>query len=57
MKEMEDKEYAASEGREFLKLITEVNPDEIDEKYEDWEIIAWLEEMDYEWNGASWVAA
>jgi len=55
---MENEEYAASEGREFLKLITEVDPDDIDdeEKYQDYAIIAWLEEMNYEWNGSSWVA-
>ena len=50
-------EYAASEGREFLPLILEgeaLNVD-LDEK-EDWEIIAWLEELGYEWDGSSWVA-
>ena len=48
---------AASEGREFLKLITEVEPDEIDdeEKYSDGDIEIWLEELGYQWNGSSWI--
>ena len=55
---MEDLEEAASEGREFLKLITEVSHDDIDDevKYDDGAIVAWLEEMGYEWNGQSWMA-
>lgn len=55
---MEDLEDAASEGREFLKLITEVSHDDIDDedKYDDGAIVAWLEEMGYEWNGQSWMA-
>ena len=55
---MEDLEEAASEGRDFLKLITEVSHDDIDDedKYDDGAIVAWLEEMGYEWNGQSWVA-
>lgn len=46
---------ASSEGREFLKLITEVDAAVIDNKYEPYAIEAWLEEMGYEWNGGSWV--
>ena len=55
---MEDLEEAASEGRDFLKHITEVSHDDIDDKdkYDDGAIVAWLEEMGYEWNGQSWVA-
>ena len=55
---MEDLEAAASEGREFLKLITEVSHDDIDDEdeYDDGAIVAWLEEMGYGWNGQSWVA-
>ena len=55
---MEDLEEAASEGREFLKLITEVSHDDIDDedKYDDGAIVAWLEEFGYQWNGQSWVA-
>jgi hypothetical protein len=52
-----DYNEAASEGREFLKIITEVPPDVIDDEeiYDDEEIEAWLGEMGYEWNGSSWV--
>ncbi len=55
---MSESSYAASEGREFLKLITEVSHEDIDdeEKYDDGDIEAWLEELGYEWNGQSWVA-
>lgn len=51
-------EYAVSEGREFLKLITDVDHADIDDesKYDDGDIMVWLEEMGYEWNGSSWVA-
>lgn len=44
--------------REFLKLITDVDADDIDdeEKYDDGDIEVWLEEMGYEWNGQSWIA-
>ena len=52
---MSDDTYAQFEGREFLKIITEVDSDEIDE-YEGYAIEAWLEEMGYDWDGASWVA-
>ncbi len=48
---MNDEEYdhdeAASEGREFLKIATEVNEDKI-EAYDDLEITSWLEKMGYE---------
>ena len=47
--------YESSEGRDFLKLITEVDPEKIDRNYAPWEITSWLLEMGYEWNGASWV--
>lgn len=49
---------AADEGREFLKLITEVSHEDIDDegKYDDGDIEVWLEELGYEWNGRSWVA-
>lgn len=55
---MEDLEEAASEGRDFLKLITEVSHDDIDDedKYDDGDIVVWLEELGYQWNGQSWVA-
>lgn len=41
---MDGDTYAQAEGREFLKIVTEVDPDEIDE-YEGYEIEAWLEEV------------
>lgn len=49
---------AAIEGREFLKIITEVDPDIIDDedRYPDYAIEAWLEEMGFEFNGQSWMA-
>ncbi len=50
-----DWDEAASEGREFLKIATDVDEETI-ETYDDLEITSWLEEMDYEWNGQSWVA-
>lgn len=55
---MEDLEEAAGEGRDFLKLITEVSHDDIDDedKYDDGDIVVWLEELGYQWNGQSWVA-
>lgn len=55
---MEDPEEAASEGRDFLKLITEVTHDDIDgeDKYDDGAIAAWPEELGYRRNGRSWVA-
>jgi hypothetical protein len=55
---VEDLEEAAGEGRDFLKLITEVSHDDIDDedKYDDGDIVVWLEEMGYQWNGQSWVA-
>jgi hypothetical protein len=55
---VEDLKAAAGEGRDFLKLITEVSHDDIDDedKYDDGAIVAWLEEMGYEWNGQSWMA-
>jgi hypothetical protein len=54
----EDDEYAANEGREFLPLILEGEALEIDlEEKDDWEIITWLEELGYRWNGGSWIAA
>lgn len=47
--------HASSEGRDFLKLITEVDEEKIDRDYNPDQIEAWLFEMSYEWNGASWV--
>lgn len=54
---MNDDEYAAIEGRAFLALILEGEAAEsdFDEKDDD-EITTWLEELGYQWNGASWVA-
>ena len=46
--------HAQAEGRDFLKLITEVDPGEID-AYQGHAIEAWLTEMCYDWNGQSWV--
>lgn len=52
-----DDEYAASEGREFLPLILEGEALDVDlDEKEDWEIIAWLEELGYEWDGSNWIA-
>ncbi len=45
---------AISEGREFLKLITDVSHEKID-NYPDHSIEAWLIEMNYRWNGQSWM--
>ena len=47
--------YASSEGRDFLKLITEVDEEKIDRDYNPDQIEAWLYEMGYEWNGSSWI--
>jgi hypothetical protein len=46
--------HASSEGREFLKLITEVDHLKIGELLSPDQIEAWLFEMGYEWNGVSW---
>ena len=52
----DDDEMAAAEGRDFLPLILEGEALEVDlDEKEDWEIIAWLEELGYAWNGGSWV--
>ncbi|MBW3636430.1 MAG: hypothetical protein KY445_08190 [Armatimonadetes bacterium] len=51
-----DETHASSEGREFLRIITEVAPETIDADYSPDAICAWLEEMGYRWKGASWVA-
>lgn len=45
---------SADEGREFLKLITDVDWGQID-KQADWQIESWLAELGYEWRGLSWV--
>ncbi len=58
MNEDYDHDEAAGEGREFLKIITDVDHDTIDDEeiYDDSAIEVWLEEMGYEWNGQSWIA-
>mgnify|MGYP003494968782 CR=1 FL=1 len=39
---------------DLLEAETEVPKDEI-EKYEDWELEAWLYELGFDWNGRKWV--
>lgn len=55
MSDLEDEE-AATEGRDFLPLILEGEALSIDlDEKEDWEIIEWLNELGYSWNGSSWI--
>lgn len=54
-----ENEFAANEGRDFLATVIwdedcEWSPDSLDDREDD-EIITWLEELGYEWNGGSWV--
>ena len=44
---------AQVEGRDFLKLITEVDAASVD-RCEGHAIEAWLSEMGYTWTGSSW---
>lgn len=46
--------HAQAEGRDFLKIITEVDPAQID-SLEGVAIEIWLEEMGYGWAGGSWI--
>ena len=52
---MNNDTHAQAEGREFLRLVTEVT-DEVIDGCDGYEIEAWLYELGYEWNGAAWVA-
>lgn len=55
-----DKEYAASEGRDFLATVIwdedcDWSPDDLEDRDDD-HIINWLEELGYEWTSTSWKA-
>ena len=56
-----DKNYAASEGRDFLASAIwgkdcDWEADDLDDMEDDY-IVDWLEELGYEWTGSSWKAA
>lgn len=60
-KEIMDKNYAASEGRDFLASVIwgedcDWDPDDLEDRDDDC-IIDWLEDLEYEWTGGSWKAA